>query len=114
MDRRTLFVDVDDTLIIHDKSKFPPEFHISVPCNGRVFVGVPHSKNILMLKKFHALGYDIHVWSKTGWSWAKAVVEKLGIQDYVESYLTKPDFYLDDKEASEWMGPRVYREIKPD
>lgn len=112
IDRRTLYVDVDDTLIIHDKSLFPEETHINVACNGRVFTGVPHKKNILMLEKFYNLGYEVVVWSRTGKSWAKAVVEKLGIQDLVESYQTKPDFYLDDKDMAYWMGPRVYRDIK--
>lgn len=112
MDRRTLYVDVDDTLIIHDKSKFPKEQQVSVLCNGRIFIGVPHYKNILMLKKFYALGYEICVWSRTGKSWAHAVVEKFQLTEFVSYCLTKPDFYLDDKEVSFWIGPRVYREIE--
>lgn len=109
MDRKTLYCDVDDTLLIHNKSEYPEEMHVSVPHNGRVFVGVPHHKNILMLKKFYNLGYQIIVWSKTGATYASAVVSKLGLDQYVDYCLSKPDFYLDDKGAEEWIGPRVYR-----
>lgn len=110
MDRRTLYADVDDTLIIHDKSKYPAELHISISCNGRVFIGVPHKKNLLMLEKFFNLGYEIIVWSRTGASWARAVVERLKIGHIVSHCLTKPDFIMDDRDAAYWMGPNVYRD----
>lgn len=110
MDRRTLFCDVDDTLLVHDISEYPAWRRTTISCNGREFVGVPHRKNILMLQKFYKLGYQIIVWSRTGESWAKAVVDKLELNPYVDHCLTKPDFYLDDKDVAEWIGPRVYRE----
>lgn len=112
MDRKTLYVDIDDTLLIHNKSEYPVEMHIVVPHNGRVFVGVPHHKNILMMEKFYNLGYDIIVWSKTGAMYAQAVIEKLKISHPIKAVLSKPDFYLDDKGVEEWMGPRVYRAIE--
>lgn len=109
MDRRTLFVDVDDTLLLHNKSDYPLELHKHIPHNGRVFVGVPHTKNILMMEKFFNLGYEIIVWSKTGKTYAEAVVRALQLTHEVSACLTKPDFYMDDKGMEEWMGPRVYR-----
>lgn len=112
MDRRTLYSDVDETLLCHDISEFPKDEHITIECNGRSFVGVPHRKNINLLIKFYKLGYDVYVWSKTGKSWAKAVVEALELEPYVEACLSKPDFYLDDKGALDWVGTRVYRDVK--
>ncbi len=112
MDRRTLYCDVDDTLLCHDKSEFPIEQHVEVKCNGRTFVGVPHLKNINLLIKFYKLGYDIYVWSKTGESWARAVVDVLDLKEYVRDCLTKPDFYMDDRGVEGWIGPRVYRDPK--
>lgn len=109
MDRRTLYVDVDETLLLHNKSNFPVSEHVTVACNGRSFVGVPHTKNINLMIKFYKLGYDVYVWSKTGKSWAQAVVRTLGLDQYVEACLSKPDFYMDDKGAQEWIGTRVYR-----
>jgi hypothetical protein len=112
MDRRTLFVDVDETLLLHDKSQFDSCEHVEVECNGRTFVGVPHWKNILLLEKFWRLGYDVYVWSKTGESWARAVVKKLELEPFVRACLSKPDYYMDDKGCETWCGPRVYRDPK--
>lgn len=110
MDRRTLYSDVDDTLLCHNLSDFPAEERVLIECNGREFLGVPHRKNINLLIKFYKLGYDVYVWSKTGESWAKAVVEKLGLSPYVKACLSKPDFLLDDRGVEEWMGERIWRE----
>lgn len=110
MDRRTLYVDVDDTLLMHDRSAFVFTSEVTVKCKGRTFVGVPNKKNINLLVKFYKLGYDVIVWSKTGASWARAVGGVLGINEYVSHYLSKPDFYMDDRDAKDWMGQRVYRD----
>lgn len=112
MDRRTLYSDVDDTLIMHDLSAFPTDEQVSIECNGRVFVGVPNFKNINLLIKFYKLGYDVYVWSKTGQSWAQAVVNQLNLSPYVTACLSKPDYLLDDKGAQTWIGPRCWRDPK--
>jgi hypothetical protein len=115
MDRRTLYVDVDDTLLLHDLSEHRWDTFagpVEVECNGRVFEGVPHQKNIKLLIKFYKLGYDIIVWSKTGKTWAEEVCKTLNIGQYVSTYLTKPDFYLDDKPVGDWIGPRIWRDPK--
>lgn len=112
MDRRTLYSDVDDTLLLHDKSEYPSSQWVTIHCNGREFVGVPHTKNINLLVKFYKLGYDVYVWSKTGKSWAQAVVDTLGLEQYVTACLSKPDFILDDKDVGTWMGVRCYRDPK--
>ncbi len=52
----------------------------------------------------------MYVWSKTGKSWAQAVVEKLGIEEYVVGTLSKPDFLLDDRDVNQWSGIRVWRD----
>lgn len=110
MDRKTLFSDVDETLICHDLSEFPVESQITITCNGRTFQAVPHQKNINLLIKFYKLGYDVYVWSKTGKSWAEAVVRDLNLQSFVAGCLSKPDWLLDDKGVETWMGPRVWRD----
>lgn len=112
MDRKTLYSDVDETLICHNLSEFSPEQRITVTCNQREFVCVPHVKNINLLIKFYKLGYDVFVWSRTGESWAKAVVNTLGLNEYVRACLSKPDFILDDKGADTWIGPRCWRDPK--
>lgn len=111
-ERPTLFVDVDDTLLLHDLSEYPNKPRINISCNGRDFVGIPHEKNINMLIKFYKLGYEITVWSKTGKEWAREVSFMLNVNRYVTTYLKKPDFIMDDKAPSEWIGPNVYRSPK--
>lgn len=112
MDRRTLYVDIDDTLLMHNLSDYGSLEAIMIEANGRQFWGVPNDKNILLVQKFYRLGYDIVAWSKTGKTWAKAVCKALDVAPFVSVYLTKPDFYLDDKPVEYWMGPRVYRDSK--
>lgn len=109
MDQRTLFVDVDETLLLHDRSKYPGLPLVTITCNGRTFEGRAHQKNINLLVKFYKLSYEIILWSRTGKSWAEAVAVELGLSGYASAYLTKPDFYLDDKPVDQWIGPRVYR-----
>lgn len=70
---------------------------------------MPHQANINFLIKMWKLGYEVIVWSKTGKSWASAVTKALGIEQYVDHCLTKPDFYMDDLEVDHWMGPRIYK-----
>lgn len=110
MDRRMLYSDVDDTLLMHDLSSYSKEDQITIHCNGRDFVGVPNIKNVNLLIKFYKLGYDVVVWSKTGESWAKAVGAALGLDPYVRHYLSKPDFTLDDRDSASWAGIRVWRD----
>ena len=103
-------VDVDDTLVCWDRSRFSPEKRTEMRHAGYTTDLVPHQPNINTLIKFAKLGYHVHVWSATGYEWAAAVVKHLGIQEYVHSYSDKPKFYMDDKDCEEWMGERVYRD----
>lgn len=107
MDRRTAYFDVDDTLLMHNLSNYDIKEHVTIYNNFRTFKGVPNKKTIRLLAKFYGLGYEIVVWSKTGKSWAEAVGTELGLSGYFPIYMTKPDFYVDDREPSEWLGTRI-------
>lgn len=107
MDRRTLYVDVDDTLLLHDLSLYKRKEWVTIVHNRRSFTGVPHKANIAMLLKFYSLGYQVIVWSKTGAIYAQEVVSALKLSPYVDYCLTKPDYYLDDHDVNQWMGKRV-------
>lgn len=110
-------VDVDDTLVLWNKSDYPDDEQIEVNLTGKpghqTFL-IPHQKNINMFIKFAKMGYDMIVWSKTGYDWAKLIVEALELQPYVSAIASKPNFYFDDREASDWIGERVYREPNSD
>lgn len=104
-------VDVDDTLIMWDVNSFDkPTNIIDVHMYGYVSTLVPNKPNIELLKKFRRLGYDIIVWSQTGYDWAEAIVKALDLESYVSAYATKPKFYMDDLDSGAWMGKRIWKD----
>jgi hypothetical protein len=106
---RTLYVDCDDTLIMWNLSDYGDETpRLTVNVWGPADV-IPNQKNINTVRKFALLGYTIILWSKTGAKWARAVGQATGLDPLVTAYLTKPTYYLDDMEAAEWLGPRLWR-----
>jgi len=68
----------------------------------------PHNGHIKILKDRKARGSFIVVWSAGGYAWANAVVKALGLEEYVDLVMTKPHAYVDDKQAAEIMGERIY------
>lgn len=108
---KTVYCDVDETLVMSNLSDYDPALTINVPYKRGQNKVVPNQKNINLLIWFYKLGYDVHIWSKTGRPWAKAVGKALNLDFMKPKYLTKPDYYIDDLECQEWMGPRRYREM---
>jgi len=100
--------DVDDTLVMHDLSEYPKESQITVNYTNGPMVLVPNKKHINLLIKFYKLGYHVVVWSRTGGDWAQLVSQSLGIDQYVNTYMTKPLFIADDKVPDEWLTT-IYR-----
>lgn len=100
-------IDVDDTLIEdifnHKINDMTMEFNYY----GQLALSSPIHSHIDLLKSYRARGYEITVWSANGWQWAKEVVEKLKLTEYVDIVATKPVKYVDDKPADSWMS-RVY------
>lgn len=106
---KTCYIDVDDTLVVYNSPKFYSATASTVDYkNGKVYF-VRNQNNIDLLKHFYSLGYDILVWSKTGADWARLVCESIKVDKFVSAYLTKPTFYIDDKDVEEWIGPREWR-----
>lgn len=91
---RCLFVDVDDTLIIWEDLGFD-KWH-------------PHQKHIDMIKRFHARGQPVIVWSAGGYEWALEAVRRLGLEEYVHTVMSKPAWYIDDLRSEEFL-PEVNR-----
>jgi hypothetical protein len=105
-------VDIDETVALHDLSDFPASEYVDVPYVRGPFTVVPHRKNINLLKKFHKLGYQLIFWSATGADWAESVCKTLGLDEIAFGYLSKPRYYFDDKDASSWIGHKIYRHPK--
>ncbi len=115
---QNIFFDCDDTLVLRNDSEWNPEGRESSkrvrfkdPYDDQVYYLAPHPKHIQILKEHHARGFTVIVWSAAGHAWAKSVIETLGLEKYVDFYMTKSCKFVDDLPASEVLGQRVY--IKP-
>lgn len=58
---------------------------------------------IQLLQSYKTRGFSITVHSANGWKWAKEVVDKLELEDFVDMVETKPSKYVDDTPADQWM-----------
>ena len=88
--------DVDDSLIMW---RIPQGYTgplVETNLDGFKDVGIPNQHAINHLKKMKARGYSVVVWSAGGSEWADAVVQALGLEDYVDVVMPKIDFHLDD------------------
>jgi hypothetical protein len=110
--RPTAFFDVDDTLVMWDIPEgieINDDRLVSINCKGiedRLF---PNKHNIELLKKFSARGHSVVVWSGGGADWAEAVVDALGLNQYVDVVVNKPQYYMDDiANPKEWIGKHGY------
>ena len=100
--------DVDDTLIrwIWDEQERLQHCNemLEIDTTNRFQTMVlPYYEHIELLKRYKAKGKFIIVWSQSGYEWAKKVVETLNLTEYVDLVLTKPEKYVDDLNANEWM-----------
>lgn len=87
MKPRIVYVDVDHTLVRYVDDKRTP---------------VPEV--IDRVKKLHAQGERLYLWSSGGEDYARATAEELGIQDCFVAFLPKPETYIDDLPANEWLN----------
>ena len=117
-DQTTIFYDVDDTLILHKVVKTEEnekEFiKIQDPHYECTHEVVPHKEHIQSLKDNSKAGHNIIVWSGGGSDWASAVIKTLGLNEYVDVIVNKPDFWYDDVESEEVLYPsfRIWKEPK--
>jgi phosphoserine phosphatase len=106
---KAIYIDIDNTLVFSLR-EYPHEVtHEVVKVGGRKFwVHAPH---IEMMRDFKARGHSLIVWSAGGAEWAEAVIVALKLTDLVDVVLSKPDWYIDDKKASEFMdeSKRFYK-----
>lgn len=85
MKPRTIFVDVDDTL---------------VRTTGTTRIPMPRA--IEQVRALHRSGAVLYLWSSGGADYARATAEALGMIELFAAYLPKPDVYIDDQSVAEW------------
>lgn len=107
---RNIFVDVDDTLVMHRaiNDQHPDALVIEDTVEvGEILMQI-NRPMVRLVKEEFSRGSHITVWSRGGWEWAKTVVDALGLTDHVHLVMTKPYAYFDDKPVEEWFTNRVY------
>lgn len=109
---RSVWCDVDNTLVIWDWQEVSPDgvgcIDITDPSDKvsvRVYV---HNRHVELLKQFKARGHTVWVWSQGGSAWAAAVCTALGLENIVDEVVDKPSWYIDDLPASVWMKAPIY------
>ena len=101
----TAWFDCDNTLIKwqatpEEKEKYGVEFTYT---SGVVDKLVPHIKHIAQLKEHHTRHTSIVVWSAAGAAWAETVVKTLGLEQYVDVCIGKPNWVYDDLAIEKFM-----------
>lgn len=109
---RSVFFDVDDTLVIWDWKSVNPDgiglLKITNPASGVEVLVQPHNRHIELMKQFKARGHTVVVWSQGGHEWAEAVCKSLGIELLVDLVMDKPSWYVDDLTSDAWMKAPIY------
>ena len=106
-DKGVVYFDVDDTLVLWGKND--PDRSMLFTCHGFSESLVPNLEIIRELKKAKREGSTVVVWSQGGADWAEEVVVTLGLKQFVDLVVSKPDTYFDDLAASTFM--RNWRKV---
>jgi hydroxymethylpyrimidine pyrophosphatase-like HAD family hydrolase len=105
--------DVDDTIVKWSGNHTQPHTHaieFTDPYNNDLVFLIPHKKHINLLKQLKNRGYTIIVWSGGGYRWAETVVNTLKLESYVDTAMSKPAKYVDDLQAHDILGSRIFLE----
>lgn len=104
-----IMCDCDDTLVMWNTTDMrEDDFYIEPVGWGEKVKLRPHRKHIELIKQFAARGQMVVVWSAGGFAWAKQVVEVLKLEKYVTVVMSKPKWFVDDLQAKEILGQRIY------
>ena len=103
-------IDVDDTLVMwpeHYQDRELSDGGLPFTYYGDTVFLHPNEKHIDLLKSFKKRGFYVTVHSANGYEWAEHVVSTLMLTGFIDEVKTKPNVYVDDKDADEWMR-KVY------
>ena len=103
-----VYYDCDDTLVIWDVSRDKIDETMQFNYYGTIKVLLPHKRHIALLKEQKKNGKMVVVWTAAGWEWAQEVVKVLELEPHVDVILSKPTAYVDDLDAKEFMGHRIF------
>jgi hypothetical protein len=100
LNRRTIYFDVDDTLVRSAGTKRVP---------------IPFA--IASVRRLKGEGASLFLWSAGGAEYARVVAQELGIADCFEGFLPKPTAIVDDQHFTDWRDLRHFypgQEVLPE
>jgi len=103
----SIFFDVDDTLIKWTPVdvEIPDNEAVTIDCSGFEKKYKFNKYNVDMLINMAIRGHVVVVWSGSGPKWCEAVVKALKLESYVWAVMSKPSYYVDDRQdSSSWIG----------
>lgn len=108
-DRKTVFCDVDETLIMWKDDPTDLQNSVIQVANGNLVVKF-HRRHIELVKQFFAIGWNVIVWSQGGSDHAEHVVKACKLENHIHGIMPKPDVVLDDKPLEAQGIRRSYHE----
>lgn len=107
-----VYFDIDNTLVREITDADSKGFlftYVNHPLRANAPTArIPLKANIQLLKDMSARHRTIVVWSANGWQWAEAVIKALELENHVHYVIEKPIAYVDDLDASTFMGQRIF------
>lgn len=111
---RAIYCDIDNTLIHWPMDEYyQKNKSFTVDLMGSTLEVSPNDSNIELLKGFFKRGYEVILWSNTGKEWTQQIAKALNITDYVDYYLSKPDFLIDDLRLDQFLSAEQILWKKP-
>lgn len=101
-------VDVDKTLILPDYWNYPQLPVIEYNYYGIKKKAAVHTAHVELVRSYKKRGFFIRVWSNNGWKHCKEIIDQLDLVDFVDEIEAKSHRFVDDLEANEVLGSRVY------
>lgn len=95
-DKKTVFCDVDETLILWKDDPTDLQNSVIEVANGNLVVKF-HRRHIELVKQFFNIGWNVIIWSQGGSNHAEHVVKACGLDKHIHGIMPKPDVILDDK-----------------
>ena len=113
-DKRAVFFDVDSTLIewVGNGSTLPISYlgpELVLRDGDFWYTVAPIEIHVNLMKEFKAVGWQLVVWSAGGADHAERVVKLLGMEDYVDLIVSKPEVYVDDLALDNQGIKRVFK-----
>lgn len=103
------YFDVDDTLVMWDyEFQKHPDLWVNLqePWGGLITL-LKNPIAISAIIDAKERGETVVIWSQSGWDWCQEVVNKLGLTDFVDVCISKPNSWYDDVPAERMLGTRI-------